>query len=106
MKRPDFSHIKTHTIRGKSYRLRWRKPPGKPLDPETENVGQCDSPCDAGRELWLWPKQDAKDILGTVIHEVAHGAFFDLEECAIEAFERDVIRLLTRMKIKVSFGNE
>lgn len=105
MKRLDFSHILSHTIRGKVFRLIWRKPPGKHPDPNQEFKGQCDSPHDKGRELWLWPKQDAKDMLGTVIHECAHGAFWDLDEAAVEAFERDTMRLLTRMGIEVAFKN-
>lgn len=105
MKRPDFSHIKTHKIRGKLYRLLWKKPHGN-LEPGRPFVGSCESPHDTGRELRISPKQDPKDMLGTVVHEVAHGAFWDLDEPAIEAFERDLMRLLSRMKIKVSFGDE
>ena len=39
----------------------------------------------------------------TVLHEATHAAFFDLDETAVEEFERDLRRLLLRMKIEVSF---
>lgn len=103
MKPPDFSRILTHKIRGKLYRLVWRKPPNTCPDPDKHDVGKCDNPRSAGRELWLWPKQEAKEMLSTVIHECAHGAFFDMDEPAIDEFERDTMRLLTRMGIEVSF---
>lgn len=104
MKRPDFCKLLTHSIRGKLYRLVWRKPPGKHPDPEKEFKGQCEWPGDKGRELWIWPRQDGLDMVGTVAHEVAHGAFWDLAEEAIEEFERDYVRLLRRMGAEVTFN--
>lgn len=104
MKHPNFSRLITHKIRGKAYKLVWRKPRNSCLDPEKHDVGLCDYPSSPGKELWLWPKQDFKDMLATVIHECTHGAFPDIEESAVEEFERDVMRLLTRMGIEGKFN--
>jgi hypothetical protein len=102
----DFSKLKTHTLRNKLYRLIWRRPPGKCPDTDKHYVGQCESPKDKGRELWLEPKQDAEDLLWTTVHESAHGCFWDLTEEAIEEFERDTRRLCRRMGLRISFTNE
>ncbi len=89
----------------------WRKPPKLSSDAKgSSRVGQCDSPRTKGaiRQLWLWPvlaKVDPTDMLGTVIHEVTHASFWDIDEPAIQDFEEDLMRLLKRMKIKVSFGD-
>ena len=99
----NFEEIRTHTIRGKQYHLVWRKPPGRHPDPDYEWKGECDSPDWKGRRLWIYPKQEPMELLATVIHEMAHGAFWDLDEDAVEAFERDTMRLLKRMGIEVKF---
>lgn len=100
----DFSHIRTHTIRDKSFRVVWRKPRNTCPDPNMENVGQCDRPESPGKELWLWPKQDAKDLVATVWHECTHGVLPDLDEGAVVAIERGAMKLLERMGIEVSFN--
>ncbi len=105
MKR-DFSHLKTHTVRKKLFRLIWKKPPGKHPDPDKEYVGQCESPTDKGRELWLDPKQDAEELLWTIVHECAHGSFWDMTEESIEEFECDTQRLCRRAGLRITFANE
>lgn len=102
MNAAKFAHLKTCKIRDKVYHVAWRKPPGRNPDPTEEYVGQCDPP-GKRKTVWLWPRQDPEDMVGTVIHEFCHSAFWDLEEGAIEEFERDVMRFLKRMKMKVSF---
>lgn len=82
----------------------WRKPPGRHPDPTKTYVAQCDTPRGRGKSfLWIWPRQDPEDMLFTVLHEISHGAFWDLEEKAIEEYERDCRKFLKRMKMKVSF---
>lgn len=102
---PDFRHIRTHSVRGKNFHVVWKRPPGRPPKSTGKDywAGQCESPRDKGRELWLTPEQDGLDMVGTVVHEVAHGAFWDLSEEAIEEYEASVIRLLRRMGARVTF---
>lgn len=102
----DFSRLKTCSLRGKIFRLIWKKPPEKHPDPTQEYLGQCDSPRDKGRELWLDPKQEAEDLFWTMFHETTHGCFFDLEEAAIEEFERDVRRFAKRMGFCITIDHE
>lgn len=104
MSTPDFTHIRTHTIRDKSFRLIWRKPRNSCPDPNKHDVGQCDHPESPGKELWIWPKQDAIDLLATVFHECTHGVLPDLDENAVVAIERGAMRLLERMGIEVRFN--
>lgn len=100
----DFSHIRTHTIRDKSFRLVWRKPRNTCPDPNMHDVGQCDRPTTPGKELWCWPKQDPIEILFTIVHECTHGAFPDLDEASVTALEDSTKRLVERMGIEVSFN--
>lgn len=98
----DFSQIKTHTIRGKLFRLVWRRPRGVASNGHCF-VGQCDSPETKRKELWLSPKQDPKELLATVLHECFHASVFLAEEKVAEEFERDTMRLLNRMGLEVDF---
>lgn len=100
---PNFSHIKTHTIRDKSFRMVWKKPRNTCPDPKKHTVGQCDNPNTPGKALWLWPGQDAEELLFTTFHECTHAAFPDIDEAAVTALEQDVARLLKRMGLKVAF---
>lgn len=93
MARPNFSHLLTHSIRNRCFRLFWKRPSRK-------DEGSCDF---HNRKLWIHPNSDHLETLGTTIHECLHAAFFDLEDSAVVKFEEDLVRLLRRMKIKVTF---
>lgn len=94
--RPDFSKLKTHTIRGKSFRLHWRRP-----DPRSD--GQCDHPTTQCKGLWIHPDKDGMELLDTVNHESTHGSFPDLDEASVQEHCQSFRRLLTRMGAKVIF---
>lgn len=87
--------IKTHTFRNKRFRMVWRG--GKTYH------GKCDDPKDSGRCISVGINSDNLVTVGTVIHESIHAAFFDLDEAAVEAAERDIMRLFRRMGMKVTF---
>lgn len=53
--------------------------------------------------MHLNPDPDATELLATVIHEGIHACFFDLEEAAVIEAEGDIVRLLRRMGIQVTF---
>lgn len=99
VKHPDFSHISTHTFRGKRFKLIWRAP-RKGLPANDRYRGSCsdpDSRLPGDCEMNIWPKQPDKEILGTAIHESAHACFPSIREEHIEEFEADLMRLLNRM---------
>lgn len=101
----NFDHIKTCLVRGKRFKVKWRRPPaaGK-RDKGKTNLGSCDSPHDRGKTLYISPQDwDPQLLLGTVMHEVLHGSCFDLDETAVEEFEQSAMRLLRRMGLTVSF---
>lgn len=100
-----FDQLKSHLIRGKRFRLRWRCPPaGGPGSKGKRGLGRCDCPGDARPEIFISPDVGAPlTLLGTVIHECAHAAFFDLEDAAVRQYEDDLMRLLCRMGVQVSF---
>lgn len=101
MKHPNFSKIRTHTLRGRRFDLRWRCP-AKGL-PKGKYRGACSDPDDrysGENELYIWTRQPDKDILGTVIHEVLHGIVPSLKEEIVEDFEHDLMRLLNRMGLR------
>lgn len=102
----DFSRIRTCSLRGKIFRCIWKKPPETHADPALEYVGQCDSPKDKGRELWLDPEQEADDLFWTMFHETTHGCFWDLDEDSIIEFERDVRRFAKRMGFVITIPHE
>jgi hypothetical protein len=99
-----FSHLLTHTIRGKLFRLIWRRPPKRRDDPKGSMwAGQCDHPATKFKELWIYPDIDALELLLTVLHESTHGAFPDLTEEVVREFESDFKRIVKRMGIEVAF---
>lgn len=98
-----FDHIKHHTIRGKRWKVSWRKPRERCPDKTSHYVGMCESPHSKGRTLTIWPKQEGVELLGCIAHELAHGAFWDLDEDAVDTFEKSFVLLLRRMGAKVTF---
>lgn len=103
MKRPDFSKIKTATIRGKVFKAVWRKPRNTCPDSSKEDVGKCDHPETLRKELWVWPRQDFWEFLETIIHECIHAALPDLDEDCVNELARDIVRLLRRMGLRGMF---
>lgn len=102
----NFDHIRTCLVRGKRFKVKWRMPPsgGKNCKGKV-SLGQCDSPNDRGKTLYLSPQDwDPQLLLGTVIHEVLHGACFDLDESAVSEYEHSLMRLLRRMGMEVRFS--
>ncbi len=104
VKRLDFSKLKTHSIRGKSFRLIWKKPRNTCPNTKThEVVGLCDDPSTRGKELWVWPKQDFYDLIETTFHEVIHGGNPDLSEDAVNDTAHAAVLLLKRMGLQGRF---
>lgn len=101
-----FAHIKTHTFRDRCFRLFWRRPArrserGLPALPKNmEYHGDCHYD---NRTMQLCPALDAEDLLIAVFHESVHACFPDLENSAVDEWDRDTHRLFRRMGLKVSF---
>lgn len=102
MARLDLSRIKTHSIRGKLFRIVWRKP----RDEKTRTVdGQCEDVRFPGpTRIYVGIRHHGPmGIFITVLHECVHAAFPDLDEKAVEDFVTDFIRLVRRMGIHIEF---
>lgn len=93
-----FRKLKTATIRGRKYKLKWCA-----VD-KGEALGAIDWPSAAGKRLRIDPNQTPFELLGTVIHEVLHGAIWDLDEAAVCDTEMAILSLLHRMGMKISFS--
>lgn len=100
----DFSHIKTHVIRGRRFILNWRKPKPPP-NSNLHYLGECESPrMEDGTEcprLTIWANQSPWALFWTMLHEVTHGSFYDLDETAVEGFEKAAKSLAKKMGFKI-----
>ena len=86
--------VKTHTFRGKQYRILLDVPRETLGD---DRVGDTDAPRFAKRELRIL--KGAKDLmlLDTLIHESLHACAWDLDEEAVGETATDIARLLWRL---------
>lgn len=91
----DLAHVKTCEIRGKKFKVIWRG--------HRSYIGRCEWPGEKNKTICITKTCPSLDVLMTTIHETLHAAFFDLENDAVDEYERDLRRLLTRMGITVSF---
>jgi hypothetical protein len=89
MKKP----IKYHTIRGKRYKIEFVNSRDLPKD----SIGICDNPANKGKKIRVYKHLPAKKLLDTLIHELLHSAFFDLDEEAILETATDITNLLWRL---------
>lgn len=102
----DFSHIKTATVHGKRYKVRWRRP--KPCPTKGEKPGQFDGKCDAPttllKEIYIHKSKDPFVLVETVAHELLHsGLGWSLAEEFVDKYAEDLVRMLRRMGAKITF---
>lgn len=100
MPAPDFRHIKTHVVRGRRFVVVWRRPR---RSKQIDDCGWCEKPTKDGCRICIYPDPDPIDLLAIVLHELMHAGLYDICEGPITATENDIMRMLTRMGIKVSF---
>lgn len=87
--------VKTVKIRGKRYRLRFAD-----LPPELD--GDCDNPATKGKAIRINRKLRGLEQLDTIIHELLHAAFWDLDEQAILEAGTDVAKALWRLGYRIN----
>ncbi len=101
MPRPAFTSLRTHTFRGRLYRLVWQRPKrDKKLPPGQEYHGECST---EERRIMIHPDKDPLELMFTTVHESFHACFPDLDDHSVDQWEDDTKRLLKRMGIKVVF---
>lgn len=99
--KPKFN-IRTHRFRDKLWKILWRAPhPDKNLPSGHEYFGDCDW---EKSTLKIYPSEDGLELLDTVLEETFHACFYDLDDPSVREAVRDIIELLRRMKMRVSFG--
>lgn len=105
--KPDFSHVKTLTIREKVWRIFWHRPPGRPpksLKKGYYHAGHCDHPDTPGKRIYVEVDDENLETLLSFVHETIHAAFPDIEDKAVEDYEADLRRGLRRMGAKIDFN--
>lgn len=95
-----FPTIRSHRFRDKLFHILWRRPR---WNADMIVSGQCDHRETPNARMYIYPSKDPLELLATMIHEAVHAGFSDIEDVAVGEWERDLIRLLRRMKIKVEF---
>jgi hypothetical protein len=74
-----------HRIRGKWWRIKFRKPPCK------DDVGLCDYD---ERTIYIHPDCD---ISAVMVHEITHASLPDIEETAVQETEDAIIFALRKV---------
>lgn len=59
--------------------------------------GLCEPPGRPGKRIKIRKDMGAKDELETLIHEMLHACYWDLDEKAVEEAARDIARALWRL---------
>lgn len=81
---------KFHYFNGKKYNFRWRKP--------RKAVGLCDAPIGTAEERFItvYPKQDDKEFVETLIHEALHAEQWYLDEETVTRIAANLTDLLDK----------
>jgi hypothetical protein len=78
-------------IRNKAYQLQFT--------PKIEQgaKGMCDAPTAAGKRIRILERLKGQDRLETIIHELLHACYWDMDEEAIHHPAADIARVLWRL---------
>lgn len=89
------------------FRLIWRKYRRNKTTPTNiEFPGHCDHRETPQPKMYIYPKDEALELLGTVTHESIHACLPDVDDEAVDAWEQDWMRLLKRMNISITFDGQ
>lgn len=91
---PGYVHIHTADGKLRRWRLVWL-PKGHPL--LDDGIGRIESPGTKGKRLFLQIGQPPSELFDTIVHEVAHGAGWNLAEEWVEFFAIDITRIMKRL---------
>lgn len=80
--------MKRLKILGKVWRLRFA--------PNMANRGDCDPPCQRGKEIRISSSLRGEERLEVLIHELLHAAGWHIDESFVERFAADAARALWR----------
>lgn len=95
--RPYQKRPKSHTFRGKRYKVVWHKPPsGKGDPPNHERWGTCSNPKSKGKRIVVWPKLKGLCLLTTLLDESIHACAWDLDNGSVDEISSDIARFLWR----------
>ena len=83
--------VRSHTFRGKTWRVKMRKRPAK------ASYAQIDDPTTKQKTIWVDPKMRDFVKFRALLHESWHAVDWDLAEDAVEKNADDVARFLWRM---------
>jgi hypothetical protein len=78
------------TIRGRRYRLRYKRLPAN-------EYGRCDAPDTPDKCIDIRKGIKGRQELDTLIHEMLHAAFWDMDEDAIHDAAHDIALALWRI---------
>lgn len=86
--------LKTVTIGGKRWKVKWVDDLRDPDDPSVELWGLCDYDT---HTLTINNKQDLEEKADTIIHEMIHAIFPFLNEDAVADAATDIIKAFVRL---------
>ncbi len=81
--------LRSHTFRGKRWRVRFQAIKDK--------IGDIDSPNEPDKLLRLCPKTRGLEQMTAAIHEGLHACFWDIDEESIEPSAEDIAKFLWRL---------
>ncbi len=68
--------------------------------------GRIEGPFVKGKRIWLEKGQSMDDMLDTVIHEMAHGAGWNLADEWVHAFANDVVEGIKKLGFRIVADTE
>jgi hypothetical protein len=94
----------SHWFRNKRWTLKWRRPrrSKEEIVKDLVTLGKTDPNVDT---VTISPYEVPVVTLETVIHEGLHACVFDLDEECVNETTMDIVRLLLRMGMSISFNS-
>jgi hypothetical protein len=84
--------IKSHTFRGKRYKIKWKYIPKK-----EEAIGFCTSPDVKDKHIIIDPKNANLELLRAAIDEGIHACLWDLDNDAVSEMSESISRFIWRL---------
>jgi len=91
---PGYVHIHTADGRRRRWRLVWL-PKGHPLLDGA--CGRIERPDTKGKRIFIQMGQSPDLLFDTIVHEVAHGAGWNLAEDWVSDFATDITRIMKKL---------
>lgn len=91
---PNINRIKSHKFPHGTYKIHWKKPPGK-----EDNDGICTDPKD--RQIWINPRLSDEELLRVALDESWHATMWQIDNDVVAEYADDMAAFLYKIGFRL-----